>query len=457
MLKFFRAFLNWWNASEPEPQRTLMVNEAAPGGRTRVNVSVTVNAAAIRIELHNNRRHLVLPSYTLPDNVIMNNGLYPHDEIEKAYATLEGTFAPLSHPTLDGKFIPAGTPEAINAHHIGAFNRNVERRGDRIYVEKWVDIDYALNTEGGKALLDRVNYDPKTESLLGTPGAVHTSTGIFLFQDMTANGAGYGWTARNMVMDHDAILLNEQGAATPEQGVGLLVNSRVEDAVPLQANEVLADLSYGNLSRLLGEAATKRWGGGDKWAWVEDFDATTAVIRTEAGSVAVAYSIKNGAVEWAASEEPVEQKTEWIDKNPVVNRILQLVGLGVNSGPKPVKPLVEDASDMTPDELKAALAANNDALAATLKGVFEPLSTTVAALAANQQAMTDSLQANAKAAEAGKRAVVAEKLGQVVADALTGNALDEAHAALLGAAPIVNSFGGAGKTDGFTKTALPEA
>ncbi len=455
MLKFFRAFLNWWSA--PEPTRTLMVNEAAPSARTRVNVSVTVNAAAIRIELHNNRRHLVLPSYTLPDNVIMNNGLYPHDEIEKAYATLEGTFAPLSHPTLDGKFIPAGTPEAINAHHIGAFNRNVERRGDRIYVEKWVDIDYALNTEGGKALLDRVNYDPKTETLLGTPGAVHTSTGIFLYQDMAANGAGYKWTARNMVMDHDAILLNEQGAATPEQGVGLLVNSRVEDAVPLQVNDVLADLSYGNLNRLLGDAATKRWGGQDKWAWVEDFDNTKAVIRTEAGSVAVAYSIKNGSVEWAAVEEPVEQKTEWLDKSPVVNRILQLIGLGVNSEPKPAKPLVEDVSDMTEEQLKAALAANNDALAVSLKGIFEPLATSVAELAANQKTMTDSLQANAKAAEAGKREAVAKVIGEEAAEALTGNALDAAHAKLVGAAPLHNNGLNDGDSTAFTKTALPGA
>lgn len=453
MLKIVRAFLNWWNA--PEPERTFVVNEAAPGERMRVNVSVTVNSAAIRIELLNNRRHLVLPSYTLPDDVIMNNGLYPHEEIEKAYHSLENTFAPLGHPTLDGKFIPAGAPAAINAHHIGAFNMNVERRDNRIYVEKWVDIEYALNTEGGRALLERVNYNPETEKLEGTPGAVHTSTGIFLYQDMTANGAGYKWTARNMVMDHDAILLNEQGAATPEQGVGLLVNSRVEDAVPLQVNDVLADLSYGNLNRLLSDAASKRWGGQDKWAWVEDFDSTKAVIRTEAGSVAVAYSIKNGSVEWAAVEEPVEQKTEWIDKNPVVNRILQLVGLGVNSKPKPVVPPVEDVSDMTEEQLKAALAANNDALSAAFKGMFDPLAASVAQLQANQTQMTESLQANAKAAEAGKREAVAKVIGAEAAEALTGNALDQAHAKIVGAAGILGGLGVNSSTD-YKPTELPE-
>lgn len=452
MLKILRAFAKWWNA--PQPERTFVVNEAAGGERTRVNMSVTVNAAAIRIEIHNNRRYLVLPSYTLPDNVIMNNGLYPHDEIEKAYKTLEDTFAPLGHPVLDGTFIPASSWPAINAHHIGAVNRNVERRGDRIYVEKWVDIEFALNTQGGRDLLERVNYDAKTESLIGTPGAVHTSTGIFLFRDMTANGTGYAWTARNMIMDHDAILLNEQGAATPEQGVGLLVNSRVEDAVPLQANAVLADLSYGNLNRLLGDAASKRWGGQDKWAWVEDFDNTKAIIRTEAGSVAVGYSIKGGSVEWAAVEEPVEQKTEWLDKNPTVNRILQSLGFRLNSEPtKPATPPVEELPDMTPEELKAALAANNESLATTLKGLFDPL---VAELKANSAQVTDALQANAKQAEAGKRAVVAKHMGQTVADALTGNALDEAHAKFAGAAGILGGDYQQNASSDYKPTELPE-
>lgn len=454
MLKIVRAFLNWWNA--PEPERTFVVNEAAPGERMRVNVSVTVNSAAIRIELLNNRRHLVLPSYTLPDDVIMNNGLYPHEEIEKAYHSLENTFAPLGHPTLDGKFIPAGAPAAINAHHIGAFNMNVERRDNRIYVEKWVDIEYALNTEGGRALLERVNYNPETEKLEGTPGAVHTSTGIFLYQDMTANGAGYKWTARNMVMDHDAILLNEQGAATPEQGVGLLVNSRVEDAVPLQVNDVLADLSYGNLNRLLSEAATKRWGTGhDNWAWVEDFDNTKAVVRTQAGSVAVAYSIKNGSVEWATEEEPVEQKTEWVDKNPVVNRILQLVGLGVNSKPKPVTPPVEEAPDMDLKELQEALKANNVEQNQAFADALKPLSDRLSTLETNQKTMTDSLQANAKAAEVGKREAVAKVIGAEAAEALTGNALDQAHAKIVGAAGILGGLGTNASTD-YTPTELPE-
>lgn len=456
MLKFLRAFARWWRA--PQPERSFVVNEAVTADRTRVNLSVAVNSSGIRIEILNNRRHLVLPSYTLPNNVIMNRGLYPPEEIKKAFATLENTFAPLGHPTLDGQFISARDPIAVNAHHIGALNRNVEQRGDRVYVEKWVDIAYALNTEGGRALLDRVNYDPETETLKGTPGAVHTSTGIFLRRDEAAKGDGYDWTARDMLMDHDAILLNEQGAATPEQGVGLLVNSRVEDAVPLQGNAVLADLSYGNLSRLLGDAASKRWGGENKWAWVEDFDNTRAIIRIESGAFAVGYSIKGGAVEWAVESEPVEQKTEWLEKSPIVNRILQLMGLGVNSGLDKSAPLpVEDAPDMTitPEQLSAALAANNAALATTLQGIFAPVATAIGEISANQVKLADTLQANTKQAEAGKRAKVAERIGSVAAEVLTGNALDEAYAAIVGTKSVVGGDYQGNSAD-YVPTKLPE-
>lgn len=434
----------------------LHVNKEDSAPRERVNLTALVNNSAIRLEMVNNRQHLVLPSYTLPDNVIMNGLLYPHSEIERSYPTLEGTFAPLGHPVLDGTYIPAEMPEAINAHHIGAFNRNVERRGNRIYLEKYVDIEVAKRTEGGLRLFDRVGFDVEKGEMGVPTGNVHTSTGIFLHADLTANGEGYRGTARNMLMNHDAILLDEPGAATPDQGVGLMVNTlRVEDAVPLTANEVLSKLSYGNRQRMLSDAANLKWGGADKWVWVEDFDETTAIVHRDKESSAVDYSIKDDVVQFAEAEKPVTQKTEWVDKNPIVNRILQLIGVRVNSGPD-TKPPVEDVPDMDRKELDEALAANAKTQGEALEKLFAPIAERLTALETNQKSISDSLTANSRAAEADKRKVVAEKLGQTVADALTGNALDEAHAKLVGAAGIVAGFQGNADTGAFTKTELAE-
>lgn len=459
MLKLFRAFAKWWRGPVAQPLQ-LHVNKST-GERERVNLTALVSNSAIRLEVHNDRKHLVLPSYTLPDDVVMNGLLYPHSEIEASYAGLEGTFAPLGHPTLDGVYIPASRPEAINAHHIGAFNRNVERRGNRIYVEKFVDVDYALNTEGGRRLLERVGFDVE-KGVMGEPkGNVHTSTGIFLNADlgasgMTTNGTHYRGTAKSMVMDHDCILLDEVGAATPDQGVGLMVNTvRVEDAVPLTVNEVLSKQSYGNLQRMLSDAANKKWGSGDKYVWVEDFDATTAVVHLDGKSEAIAYSVKDGEVQFAEAGKEVQQKTEWVD-SPLVNRILQSLGIRLNSGPN-TKPTVEGNPEMTPEELAAALAANNAKIMESVTAAITPVATAVATLQANHTALSESLTANARAAEADKRALVAEKLGQATADMLTGNALDECHAKLVGSAPIIPGMQTNTGADGFQKTALPEA
>lgn len=433
------------------PTLSLHVNSGT-ADPLRVNLRCTVNAAEIRRGVvHNGRKHTVIPSYTLPDDVVMNGLLYPHTEIEASYKGLEGKLAPLGHPVVDGIYVPANTAEAINAHHIGAFNRNVERRGNRVFVEKWVDEDYAANTAGGRKLLEALDK--------GEP--IHTSTGIFLHADLTANGTAangkaFRGTARNMVMDHDAILIGEIGAATPDDGVGLLVNTlNVEDAVPLEVNEVLSKTSYGALSRMLNDAATLKWGGADKWAWVEDFDATTAIVHIDKVSMAVDYSVKDGVVTFSEEQKPVAQKTEWVDKIPTVNRILQWLKFGVNSEPV-TKPTAEGELEMTPEELAAALAANNAKLMESVTAIVAPVAAAVTDLQANQKSLSDSLTANSRAAEADKRKLVAEKLGQAAADLLTGNALDEVHAKFVGAAPLISGFQGNSTNDGFKATELPE-
>ena len=73
----------------------------------QVNITTKVNSQSIRRETYNGREHLVLPSYTLPANVVMNGGLYTEDEINAHYQGLEGTLAPLGHPQVNGQFVSA--------------------------------------------------------------------------------------------------------------------------------------------------------------------------------------------------------------------------------------------------------------------------------------------------------------------------------------------------------------
>lgn len=210
--------------------RVFIANQSA-GGQVRVNIRTNANVADVRREKRNGRDVVIVPSATLPDGVVMNGIMYPADEIEAAYKGLNRTPAPLGHPTINGKFVSARDPEGINRSHIGAWNENVRREGGRVLLDKVIDVEVANQTEGGKRVLAAIDK--------GDP--IHTSTALLAKFEPAANDAGYKHIARAMVFDHDAILLNEPGAATPEQGVGMLVNAAGDEEEIEVVNSVIEE------------------------------------------------------------------------------------------------------------------------------------------------------------------------------------------------------------------------
>ena len=109
--------------------------------RKLIHCLFKINRDLIRRETIDGIEHVVVTSYTMPNNIVMNNGLYPTEEIDKSFKTLERTLAPVEHPkNADGKFISASDPVAIHNYHAGAFNMNVEKDGDRIRIDKFINM-----------------------------------------------------------------------------------------------------------------------------------------------------------------------------------------------------------------------------------------------------------------------------------------------------------------------------
>lgn len=175
--------------------------------------------------------HIIVSSSTLPDDIVMNGGLYPADEIAASFNSLELTLAPVEHPVINGEFLSASDPRAIHDFHAGAFNVNVRQEGGRVHIDKFINVQEALKTERGKRLLDRID-ELETNS---QPRPIHTSVGVFLTPEeldkpqTNAAGQDFMWIARDMVFDHDAILLDNVGAAQPSQGVGMAVNKEGQE------------------------------------------------------------------------------------------------------------------------------------------------------------------------------------------------------------------------------------
>ncbi|ENG6270278.1 hypothetical protein N4219_09730 [Yersinia enterocolitica] len=398
----------------------------------QVNVTVQVNNASIRRETYNGRDHIIIPSYTLPANVIMNKEFYPESEISAHYQGLEGTLAPLGHPTVNGQHVSAFSPEGINIGHIGAFNRNVKKSGNRVFVEKWVDIEVANRTEGGRELLARVAQIERGEDV----PPIHTSVAVFRERseapdDLKAQGAD--WIVKIHAMDHDAILLHEVGAATPEQGVGLMVNADL--ATPLQANSgALIGESFRERERRLEKAAKDRFAPGDNdYAWIADFTDSQVVIIKNGGDAQVyGYKSEGGKITFSDTGTAVTRQESWV--SIIANKVKSL--FTPQDSPATNSNNTEGDMPLTKEEMEQIGSMIGEAVATNTEKALKPLSDKVDALQANQKTLSDTLTANSRAEEVTKRSEVAKIHGEIVANALSGEALDAMFKSLGKAAPL---------------------
>lgn len=168
---------------------------------------------------------------TLPDDIVMNRVKYPASEIEKGYRTLNNKPAPLGHPKVGGWNVSGNDPEGINRHWCGAWNGNVRRVLEsngkyRIHHDIYIDIEKAKESDNGRRVLKAFEK--------GEP--IHTSTGVLCNVEWADEKDDFDWIARNITLDHNAILLDEQGAGTPADGVGVFVNQEVDENKHLTIN-----------------------------------------------------------------------------------------------------------------------------------------------------------------------------------------------------------------------------
>ena len=384
--------------------------------RKLVFCKTKVNASNIRHETRDGVDHIIITSYTLPPDIVMNRGLYPAEEVNKSFKTLERTLAPIEHPENDGQFISASDPFAINNFYGGAWNENVEQVEDgRIKIDKVINVQKALDSEKGKRLLDRVNgMEDGSDSR-----SIHTSVGVYLETDVLdapmTNDAGeeYDWVARGMFFDHDAILLDSVGAATPNKGVGIGVNKEAVDvefvvceldeqppvikALDMRTNQ---DMSFNEIHSALYERINEGITEYDKKSYIMEVYDEYFIYETPSGEMFQSnYMIDDkGNLEIQDTRLPVERVVEYRPINQPTNEDdamrdkiiaeLKKMGISVNA----------DISDsdlkVEYDQAKAAeLAANaSDDDDKDAPSVNADLEKTVQ----DQQTEIDTLKANAQ-------------------------------------------------------------
>ncbi len=265
------------------------------------------------------------------DNIVMNRRLYPAKELASGAASLNGKPAPAGHPKNSaGKHISAANGEALATAWIGAYCANARHEGGRTVTDIIVNGDMAAATPKGKQLVERLDA-----AIAGTNAdPIHVSTGLNLVP-VEAKGESLGKTydtiATNLDYDHLAILLDETGAGTPEQGVGMFLNSEGgEDEIEVaQVDTGPADRRYeGAVGWLRSLFANKelsfdqiydglRTGLPDK-AWIREVFTTYAVWTDDAGKLwrQDYHASENGSVAWVG--QPVEVVRQ-VSYEPVTN------------------------------------------------------------------------------------------------------------------------------------------
>lgn len=459
--------------------------------RNRVNVLTVVNSASnITTETIDGKPHIVVRGITpVVDDIVMNRKLYPAAEIEKAYNTLERNPMPLGHPKVDGKHVSARDVRAVNEYHVGAWLQNVSHEGGKVTGDMYVNRQYAESSEKGKRLISRLD-----EMIAGTNSEpIHISTGL-LYSGIAANGESkgkkYNEIATNMMFDHVAVLLDEPGAGTPSEGVGIFVNSEGEeveievallsDAADCTREGLLnktkffftnaSNFSFDDIQRAISDKLHEGRAD-DKWLWPESVWPDNFIYRDEAKYFKQKYLIDDDGKAVFVGEpvevvrKPIEYEIKTNGENDPMKELIinALQAAGKPTEGKSDAELMDAYNQLAAEKAAAKKDGGDEIDPATGKpkkkeqasnseeapAWFKPFADDLAAV-------KSGLAVNADKEKGEKRAAVKAKFGldDLAVNALDGAALDGLFAQCQTSTGLNGAFRSVNNNDSFSE--MPE-
>lgn len=400
--------------------------------KLQVNIRYTINSASnISEKIIDGHPHYVIKNVVpVVDDVVMNDGLYPGEEIRKSYHGLDGKPAPYNHPMIDGKYVSASMTRAANQFSVGAWIENSSHDGSKALVDLYINIAVAERTEHGQELIGRI--EALKNSAEGAE-PIHVSTGLLLNREAaegTSKGKKYSWIARNMEWDHLAILPpGVPGAGTPEDGVGIFATNgeQIERITVNLEDSTVPDESANkiNYKSWLHKAINYITNKSDM-SFENISEQIRQILKAEVGEDVWPYivAVYNDRVGFEIKGQIFQQF--YIVEDDVVKLVGERVKAVYKTELEPVKS-TEGEISMTNEELQAAVAeATKLAVNEALKPVQEKLDSVTAELTD----VKGKLAANAEQEETAMRAaIIAElKLPESAVNALKGDALRETYA-----------------------------
>jgi hypothetical protein len=431
--------------------------------KTRVNILSAVNADSIKIERTEvaGEKYAVIKNVLwMKDNIVLNDGLYSSSENAKGYSSMDGRVMPFGHPEVNGQYVAissldnADVAVALGKHYGGVHAQNVRQAGEEYFADVMINERVAKSHPDGEMLL---NWVGKAEDYqvngAAKPEPVHMSTGLMTARVNAkgeSRGKSYSWIATQQSYDHLAILFHEQGAGGDEVAIAVNCESVINSVLPT-VNEDALDDSYGEKLAILSEAVKERFATSDSYAYVQDFDDRALIYVTPEGTYTIDYHYEGDNPILTGESKVVTVETSYkVKTNTIMANLKAMVKYFSTKTEQPVVANVIEELEMDKVELQAMLDAQAEKLSGAFNAQLEAQSVTI-------NALQESLKANAEAGLKDKRAAVAKVHGEVVANALQGEALDAMFASVQTAAGIVSGAPVTNAKDEFEGYSLNKA
>ena len=189
--------------------------------------NIKVNLSGVtRHDTMAGRDYLVAPAVMIVEGVLNGSHgplMYPADELKKSVPLWNNKPAVLYHPEANGQGVSACDPTVITNRGLGVL-MNTSFEDNKLKTEVWLDMERV------KAIDERVLEAVENQEVM------ELSTGLLTDDDDTPgefNGIAYDSIARNYRPDHLAILPDQIGACSIEDGAGFLRLNKAGDQLTL--------------------------------------------------------------------------------------------------------------------------------------------------------------------------------------------------------------------------------
>lgn len=207
----------------------------------------TTETYTVRTEQLHGKNNIVVPVVMMVEGVHSGSHgpiLHLAEELGRYPESWDGIPVTIGHPNVNGSYVSANSPDVLDDWAVGRiFNTRMD--GSLLRAEAWIDEDDLMRIS--EETLTRLNDNEVIEVSVGVFSDEETASGIW-------NMENYNAIARNHRPNHLALLPDEIGACSIEDGCGVRVNqkggTKVTDKKEVIVNEKNRSQVLKELNRL---------------------------------------------------------------------------------------------------------------------------------------------------------------------------------------------------------------